>query len=277
MNTSPAATPWRPGVKTATSPVLIKSFDKGLAILDWVLRAPERPRLQQVADAMGIDKSSASRFLATLLRHEVLVRDPVTRTYGAGERVALWTQGSDASRKMLELARPHLRHLRRVTGHTAHLAVLRDDRVVLVEVKEAEAPASVRQTPGDWEPLYCSAVGKAIVAFLPIVILQRVVTRMGWHARTPRTLTSSEQLHVELRSIRRDRVAFDDRENNPDIGCVASPVLDNSGYPMASIGISMRAPLHPQGIRGQHVCVAAVREAARALSTLLTTTRPTTR
>ena len=115
------------------------------------------------------------------------------------------------------------------------------------------------------------------MAFLPIVILQRVVTRMGWHARTPRTLTSSEQLHVELRSIRRDRVAFDDRENNPDIGCVASPVLDNSGYPMASIGISMRAPLHPQGIRGQHVCVAAVREAARALSTLLTTTRPTTR
>lgn len=255
----------------ATAPLersrqLIGSFDKGLSILELVATAERPLRLQDVANAIGIDKSSASRFMATLQKHGLVDRDPRDKTFGAGARLAMWSSQLKAANAVVDAARPHLRRLTGMTLQTSHLAMLRDDRVVLVEVMPSESAESVRQTPGDWDPLYCSAVGKAILAFLPPVEQRKLVDRIVFRELTPSTIGSPEMLRMELRNVVHERLACDDAENNPQISCIAAPVLDRSGYPVASLGISAIAARLPGSIRRQKGLVAAVRQVADELA-----------
>lgn len=138
--------------------------------------------------------------------------------------------------------------------------------MVLIEVMPSESAVSVRQTPGDLDPLYCSAVGKAILAFLPLVEQRRLIACMDFRVRTPTTISSPEMLRVDLRSIVQERLAFDESENNPQVSCIAAPVVDRAGYPIASLGISVVAALHPGSIRQQKALAGAVRQIAQDVS-----------
>jgi DNA-binding IclR family transcriptional regulator len=245
---------------------LISSFDKGLSILDFIVHADRPPRLQDVANCLGIDKSSALRFLATLQKHALVERHPRHKTFSVGMRLTIWSKSLGAENALVESARPFLERLTESTGQTSHLAVLRDDCVALVEVVRADSAVSVRQTPGDWEPLYCTAVGKAILAFLPTIEQRRLIEQITFRAFTDRTIDSRESMRVELRDVVHRRIAFDDAEKNPQIFCIAAPVLDRSGYPIASLGISSVAAQHTGGPRAQRGLIAVVREAAGAVT-----------
>lgn len=238
---------------------LIGSFDKGLTILDFIVHADTPPRLQDVANHFAIDKSSVLRFLSTLEKHALVQRLPHNKTYAVGTRLLMWSKNLKGGNTIVDLARPFLGHLSAITGQTSHLAVLKDDGVVLIEVMPAESEVGVRQIPGDWEPLYCTAVGKAILAFLPIVEQRRLIDRTVFRQFTEKSIVTPEMLRVELRSVVFEKVAYDDGEMNPHIGCIAAPILDRSGYPIASIGISTIAALHPGGPRAQRNLVAAVK------------------
>lgn len=234
-----------------------------------VVQCERPPRVQDVAEALAMDKSSALRFLRTLVKHDLIQRDPRDKTYSPGIKLLVWSKGLKASTAIVGLARPHLRQLTQLTQQTSHLAVLRSDRVVLIEVMPSETAVSVRQTPGDWEPLYCTAVGKAILAFLPTVEQRQLIDQVRFRELTPQSITTREMLNLELRTVARQRLAFDDCENNPLICCIAAPVLDRTGYPVASIGISMLAALFPGGPRRQTGHRDRVRQAAEALTAAL--------
>jgi DNA-binding IclR family transcriptional regulator len=251
---------------------LIGSFDKGLSILGLVVHSDQPLRLQEVANALEIDKSSALRYLATLEKHRLVERNPYDKTYAVGTRLAMWSENLKAGNSVVEVVRPFLKRLTAMTMQTSHLAVLRDDRVVLIEVMPSESAVSVRQTPGDWEPMYCTAVGKAILGFLPTVEQRRLIDQMQFRQMTPTTVSSSEMLWVELRRVVRERMAFDEVENNPRIGCIATPILDRTGYPIAAIGISTISDAHPGGPRAQKSHIAAVRLVAEEVMELLNRT-----
>ncbi|RYF28529.1 MAG: IclR family transcriptional regulator [Comamonadaceae bacterium] len=242
---------------------LIGSFDKGLAILDFIVHADTPQRLQDVANHLEIDKSSALRFLATLEKHALIRRQPHDKTYVIGTRLLMWSKDLKAGNSIVERVRPHLRRLTALTGQTSHLAVLREDRVVLIEVVASESAVSVRQIPGDWEPLYSTAVGKAILAFLPMVEQRKIIEQIEFREFTERTISTREMLRVELTSVLHERVAYDDAEMNLQIGCIAAPLLDRSGFPIASVGISTISALHPGGPRAQRHLVTAVKQVAQ--------------
>ena len=239
---------------------LIGSFDKGLSILELVATSEHPLRLQDVANSIGIDKSSALRFMATLQKHGLVERDLRDKTFAIGSKLQTWAIKLKAGSLIVEAARPYLRHLARVTEQTSHLAMLRADRVVLVEVVSSENAMSVRQTPGDWDPLYCSAVGKAILAFLPAVEQRRLIERISFRELTSRTISSPEILRIELRNVVQERLAYDDAEKNPQVSCIAAPVLDRFGYPVASLGLSMMTAQEPGSIRRHKALAAAVRQ-----------------
>lgn len=243
-------------------PAGIGSFDKGLSILELLVTSEQPLRLQDVANAIGIDKSSALRFMTTLLSHGLVERHPRDKTFSVGTKLLMWSKNLKGGNVIIETARPHLRRLTQMTRQTSHLATLRDDRVMLVEVMPSESAVSVRQTPGDLDPLYCSAVGKAILAFLPPIEQRKLIDRIAFRELTPATIASPEMLRIELRNVVHERLAYDEAENNPQISCIAAPVLDRSGYPIASLGISVVTALHSGGIRQQRAMAAAVRQVA---------------
>jgi len=234
------------------------------------LIAQERPvRQHELVSVFEMDKSSVLRFLNTLENHSLVERGP-DKSYRPGSKLEFWAKNLRSTNTLALRARPFLRTLAMQTGQTAHLAVLRDNGVVLLDVMPSDNAVGVRQTPGDWEPLYCSAVGKAILAFLPPVEQQTAIERIAFRELTPKTLSAPHLLRSELQVAIKERVAFDDAENNPLISCVASPVLDLYGYPTASVGISYVTAIFPTGPRAQRHFISAVHATADAFSRALT-------
>ncbi|MCH2220470.1 MAG: IclR family transcriptional regulator [Dechloromonas sp.] len=257
-------TPVKPGANA-----IIGSFDKGLNIFEFLIDSDEPIRIVDVAREFDIDKSSALRFLNTLERHGLAQKNPLDKTYTVGARIEYWAKSLRQPKALVEIARPYLRKLSEMTGQTSHLAIVEDDRAILIEVMPSDSVVSVRQTAGDWEPLYCTAVGKAILAHMSPAEQERLIAQMHFRRLTEKTITSAKQLRRELDRVLEERVAFDDAENNPQVSCIAAPLLDRQGFPLASVGISMVTSLHEGGPRRQVSMIAAVRRIADEITASL--------
>ncbi|RKP46933.1 IclR family transcriptional regulator [Trinickia fusca] len=251
---------------------IILSLEKGLGIFEHILQAGRPLKLHEIVEHFGIDKSSAFRFLNTLERAGLVNKHSALKTYTVGPTLATWARLARTDTSFVETARPLLKKLSTMTKQTSHLAVLQNDRVVLIEVMLADNVVSVKQTAGDWDPLYCSAVGKAILAFLPEQERNRMIAQISFKELTPATITTPEMLRVELEKVREEGLAFDLGESNPQLCCIAAPVLDSRGHAVGSIGVSMIYPLFPDGPRAQTAYTRAVSETGRELSAALART-----
>jgi DNA-binding IclR family transcriptional regulator len=250
----------------------IRSLAKGLELLDFVVTAGEPVRLRDVAAHFGYDRSSALRILATLEESGFLSKHPGSKHYLPGPKLARLRRLAPARGLLTERLRPDLNRVNALTGMTTYLGVLEHDQALLIEVIAAQHVISVRQLASDTEPLYRGAVGKSLLANLPAQLQQALVDSMRFQKFTANTITNKKALLAELAEIRASGVAFDEGEGHEDVCCIAAPVLDDTGYPLASIGISMVRAMVPNGARGQIEWINIIREAAASARRLLVPT-----
>jgi IclR family acetate operon transcriptional repressor len=130
---------------------------------------------------------------------------------------------------------PLLESLSRRTEEGTSLAVLRDGVVTIVAKRESEGPVRVVQEVGAHRPIYCTAVGKALAAWLPESELEGIIARTAFEPMTTRTITTPSTFRQELARIRASGFAIDNEEHIEGIRCVAAPVRDHSGEVCASL------------------------------------------
>ena len=109
---------------------------------------------------------------------------------------------------------PFLDELSRRTGEGTSLAVLRDGVVTIVAKRESEGPVRVVQEVGARRPIYCTAVGKALAAWLPDRELDGIIARTVFERKTPRTITTPAAFRRELARIRATGFAIDNEEHS---------------------------------------------------------------
>ncbi len=116
----------------------------------------------------------------------------------------------------------------------------------------------------DDHPAPVGAVGKSLLANLPEQLQGGMVDSMRFQRFTANTITDRTALLHELAEVRASGIAFDEAEGHEDVCCIAAALLDDSGYPLASLGISMVKALVPNGACGQADWIEIVRETAFA-------------
>lgn len=247
----------------------LTTLSRGLEILEFVATAKQFVRLSDVAERFGIDPSGALRYLRTLELDGYLVRHQAMKFYSLGPKLLSFPRLSAEVDAMIQLARPVLAELARATGQMSHLGVLSGAQAVLVEVAATDAPVSVKQAVGDLEPLYSSAVGKALYAFLPEQERSALGARIDFRAHTERTITSLAGLERECQEIRASGVAFDRQEGNEHVACVGRPVLNRDGYPLASVGLSYVSAHLPTPLEDMTEDIALLGAAVRQIETAL--------
>jgi DNA-binding IclR family transcriptional regulator len=163
-----------------------------------------------------------------------------------------------------DVGMPVLEALRRDTGETVQTVILDSDgEVVTIDRLDAEHPIGLRTHIGARRPAYCSAAGKAMLAFRSEAEVDEILAR-GMPARTPNTVTDPLILKAQLWEVTRRGFASDDEENMEGVRCVAAPVFDFGGRLAGAISLlapSMRVELPRLQELGE--CTA---EAARTLS-----------
>jgi len=210
----------------------IQSLARGLIIINLLASSNTAVSVTEVAKQLKIDKSSASRLIKTLVKYDYAERDKNTRRYRLGDTVRklAWPQEDHAL--LQEIGLPFLRQLVAKTGENAHLAVnIGNVALVIADVESTEALRVVSEV-GRQERLYCTAVGKCLLAFSDGTVPDEL-PRLTQH-----TITDRLQLENHLEKIRKQGYAIDDEEKTIGIRCLAAPVYDATEKAVASIGIS---------------------------------------
>lgn len=220
-----------------------QSLERGLAILSAF--TPEHPALgiSDLAQRLSLTRSTTHRYVKTLARLGYLYQDEDTRKYRLGAGVLDLGFSVLGSLELREIVAPHLRRLSDVTGHTSNLAIRDDTDVILID--------RTRGRPGRYHhlesslhvgsrlPSYCSATGKALLAFLPRPDLDELLSRIDLVQRASRTITRKNALLTELGEVRRTGIAVNDEELDNGLRSIAVPVRSRSGEVVAAINVSI--------------------------------------
>lgn len=197
--------------------------------------------LAEIATAAGLPKSGAHRMLQSLVERGYVVQDDATRAYRLGLGALRLATSSLDHVELRPAARPHLERLAQATGETVHLVTIETGGVVYLDKVDSAKAVRMASRVGMRGDLHSTACGKAVLAHLPADEVDAVVASHGLAAHTERTITDPAHLRAELRTIRSRGWALDDQENEPDVRCVAMPVIDAEGRPVAAVSVSAPA------------------------------------
>ncbi|GLV12551.1 IclR family transcriptional regulator [Alicyclobacillus hesperidum] len=188
---------------------------------------PEEPELgiTQIADKLGLSKSTVHRVMTTLAEEGFVRRDEQTHRYRLGLSV-LSLGGIIMSN--LEICREGQHLLEEFVNRfdeTVHLAVLEDYATVYVSKLECKHPVQIATHLGRKNPLHCTSSGKVILAYQDSTVIDEVIRR-GLRPMTPNTITHPDTLRQLLSQIRKDGYAFSQSELREGVHSVAAPVRD---------------------------------------------------
>jgi IclR family acetate operon transcriptional repressor len=221
----------------------VKTLRKALGILDAFAFAERPLSVAEVAVRAGVTRPTAHRLVQTLVAEGYLAQDPRDGRIAPGYSV-LKLAGSllDTNRVRLE-ALPHLENLARASGERANLGILHRNQMLYLAGVEKPSLPTIYSRFGKTIPAHCSALGKAILAYLPERELQDYLKRETLIKCTDATITDEAALRAELSKIRTEDVAVDREEHAVGVFCIAAAILVD-GKPVAAIGLSGRALGH---------------------------------
>lgn len=208
-----------------------QAVDRAAGLLLTVLESAQPPSFGELQQSSGLAKSTLSRLLSSLERHELVLRseDGTVRPGGALTRFVHSRRPTD---ELIEVTRPSMTNVSEATGETINLAVL--DGVEVEQISQIDCTYLIGGVKsGDLKvPLHASALGKVFLAYgadLPPGRLRKISTR---------TITSRERLREELDRVRERGWALADSELEPGLIAVAAPVFSASGDVVAAMSIS---------------------------------------
>jgi len=239
---------------------VIQSVDRAIRVLT-ALQGARRMSLSELATRLDVAPSTTHGIVRTLVEHGMVVQEPGSSRYQLGPAVLRLGNVYLDTLELRSKTIPWAEDLARRTGLAVRTGVLLIDDVVIIH--HEPRPDGSRQMPevGIVIPAHASALGKAMLAFLPEEE-KRVLTSGGLRSMTGETLTSPDDLREQLDRVRSSGIATEEDEAVIGESALASPVFDSTGEAVGAIGvvISTGAGLESHQARD------TVRETARTLS-----------
>jgi DNA-binding IclR family transcriptional regulator len=215
----------------------VRAVERALDILLCFSRETPELTMTQVAEQVGMHRSTVHRLLATLEGKRFVRRDPVTSTYRLGIRLLQMAYLTLEHNDLRQLATPFLHRLCEQHQENIDLAVLDDTDVVFLDVIEGPQRVKLASAIGQRLPAFATASGKAILAFTPDEAVRRILER-GMPQYTQHTIRSPEAFFEELRHVREQGFALDEQEYEEGINAVAAPILDLNNQPIAAAAVA---------------------------------------
>ncbi|MFI6687798.1 IclR family transcriptional regulator [Streptomyces sp. NPDC050485] len=212
-----------------------QTVDRALSILPLLAQGPAD--LGQVADRLGVHKSTALRLLRTLHEHGLVYRQEDQR-YRLGARLFALAQEAVENLDVREIAHPHLIALNERIGHTVHLAVYEEGEVLYIDKVESRYPVRMYSRIGKPVAITVAAVAKLLLADLPEAERRAVAEKLDYPAYTSRSTPNSAAFLKELAAVREQGWATDLGGHEESINCVAAPVRGADGRVVAAMSVS---------------------------------------
>lgn len=214
----------------------ISSLERGIKILEFLAQKGSL-KVSEVATLLGTHRSAAHRFLATLKELGYVVQDSSSR-YRLSFRLFEMGMAMVNALGIRQITRPFLEELAELSNETVNLGHWEGEEIVYIDKVKSREVLLMDLAIGTRVPTYCSAMGKAVLAFRSEEEVRVFLSSANFQPLTPKTRTDPEILREELKLIRQRGFAVDDEEMVLGIRCLAAPVFDYNGRPEYAISIS---------------------------------------
>jgi IclR family pca regulon transcriptional regulator len=216
----------------------IEALGRGLSVLEAFSRDSPSLSLTKIAEATGLSKSTAFRFIYTLEELGFLSRDPETKQYRPGLKVLRLGFTALNSLEMGQIAQRYLKSLSAKCGWTTNMAVRDEAEIVYVARNKIQQILSVDLHLGSRLPVYCTSMGKAQLIDLSREELLHLLGPDPYPMMGPNTITTVDGLMAELEEVRRSGYAINDEELAAGLRAVGVPVRGRDKSIVAAINVS---------------------------------------
>ena len=217
---------------------MIGSILKAAQVLEYLSQSPEGLNATEIARKLDQGVSGTFHMLNTMRACGMIDQNPENKKYTIGFRLYKLCSLSGQSNVLERVAQPYLDRLSAQSGETGNLIVLRGLQIIYAAQSSAHRDMQMFTRLGSTAPYYCTGAGKAMLAFLPETEWERYIKTTDFVRYTAHTIINGEELRKELEEIRRTGIAYDREEREDGVSCIAVPVFDGSGHPVAAVSVS---------------------------------------
>lgn len=218
--------------------------------------------LSELVKRSGLPKSTAHRTAHQMIQLGWLNYEG--GRYSLGTRMFELAGLTPVRTELREAALPFMEDLYEATHVTVHLGVREDLEVLYIEKISGHKKVTELSCVGGRMPLHCTALGKSILAFSSPKLVDEVIQN-GLPRFTNKTIISPTQLREELANVAATKIAFDRQESDPDICCVAAPIVGPTRTVVAALSVTAPIDNLEQLDRFAPAVLAAARGVSRSL------------
>lgn len=195
--------------------------------------------LQELSSALDLNKSTVHRILNSLICMDYVRQDAETSKYSLSFKICALSNQILSKNNIIDIARPYIKELSLASGETVHLVQIEGINATYIDKVEA-SQNSIRMISmvGKSIPLYCSGVGKALLADMPDEKIESIWKRSAIKPLTEHTVTTYVDFLKLIEETRHTGYAMDNEENELGVRCIAVSLKNYNGKSKYAISIS---------------------------------------
>lgn len=195
--------------------------------------------LLELSKGLNLNKTTVHRILNSLICMNYVKQDPETLKYSLSFKFCGIANQILSQNNIIDLARPYIKSLAEQTGETVHLVEI--DSMNAVYIDKVEASQNVVRLVsmvGKTIPLFCSGVGKALMADMSDEKIKSIWEQSDIHKLTEYTITDFNEFMHLIQEIRKNGYSLDNEENELGVRCIAVSLRSFQGKPKYAISVS---------------------------------------
>lgn len=236
------------GAKSARPAPKIKQADKNyiavtgkiFSVLEYIIDrgAKEPVAFSKISKDLPFSRTTIHRILYSLEKLGYIEKAEIASHYLLSAKFFELTGVAVHFRHLHSIANSVMQNLVIRHSETVNLGILDGGQVVHIDVVQSPSSLRIAAFPGQRNAVHSTALGKALLAFLPEPQISAILSEQPLVRKTSKTITRKAQLLEHLASVREQGVAFDLEENLDGVICVAAPVFDAGQRAIAAFSIS---------------------------------------
>lgn len=216
----------------------VQSVDRALCILESLSDYEDGLGITEIGQKVNLHKSTVYRLVNTLVNKGYIKQDYSTNKYRL--TLKLFELGSKKVEKMdlVGISKPYLNELMEKTGEVVHLVVREGIQIVYVSKVEPKKSIMMYTRIGMSKPMYCTAMGKAMMAELTDEEVEDIWNKSDIEKYTENTIVDLQKLKENLKKVKQDGFALDNQEVENGIVCQGAVIKDYRGKICGAISVS---------------------------------------
>lgn len=228
-------------IKRKKSDYIIQSVDHALDVMEAFYGDEEELGITELSRRLNLHKNNIFRILATLESRGYVEQNLATDNYRLGLKALELGQTYIRHTGLLTVARPVMEHLNKMVNENVYIGILKERYAFYLDVVESSHTVRVLSRVGCRVPTYCSAMGKAQLAYESMERIMDVLNRKELKKFTPSTISDRDDIIKHLMLVKEMGYAVDNEEWDEGVRCVGAPIFDYTRRVVGALSISAPA------------------------------------